>query len=377
MNFDWNPEQDTAYDRLIDEVAKWDRPPRQGFFTDEDWKRCAGLGVLGLSVPAEYGGSGLDALTTARVAEAFGRSCQDMGLVFAAMAHLLACAMPIAEHGDAALKAAVLPRLCSGEWIGANAITEDEAGSDVTAVTTRAERQADGAYLLTGEKSFVSNGPVADLFLVYATTDPRFGHLGVSAFVVERDTPGLVAGPAFDKLGPAGCPAGRLTLDHCRVPAGHLVGRPGTGSAVFQSSMSWERTCLFAAYLGAAGRTLERCVERAGSRHQFGRPIGSNQAVSHRLADVHLRLEAARLLLHRACWKRDRNTATALDVAMAKLAASESVVETHLEALRLFGGAGVLSENGIEQALRDALPSTIFSGTSDMQRELMVKAMGL
>jgi alkylation response protein AidB-like acyl-CoA dehydrogenase len=281
------------------------------------------------------------------------------------------------EHAGDGLKAAVLPKLCSGEWIAANAITEDGAGSDVTALTTRAQVQPDGSYVLTGEKSFVSNGPVADVFVVYATTDPRFGHLGLSAFVVERDTPGLLPGPAFTKLGPSSCPAGRVTLDGCRVPADHLIGRPGTGGAIFQSSMNWERTCLFAAYLGAGFRMLERCVEHARKRHQFGRPIGANQAPAHRLAELRVRLEAARLLIHRACWLIDRGTPSALDVAMAKLASAETVADVALESLRLFGGAGVLGETGVEGDLRAALPGTIFSGTSDIQREVIVKGMGL
>jgi alkylation response protein AidB-like acyl-CoA dehydrogenase len=396
VDFDWTPEQNAAHDRVRDAAAAWEKSaggtpeigapdapdafsgaPRSAFFTPEEWRRCAAAGVLGLSVPASYGGAGLDALGTAHAAEAFGRGCPDLGLVFSAMAHLLACATPIAEHGSPGLRAAVLPRLCSGEWVGANAITEDGAGSDVTALTTRAEARPDGSYVLAGEKSFVSNGPVADLFLVYATTDPRFGHLGLTAFAVERGFPGVRPGAAFAKLGPGSCPAGRLVLDGCRVPATHVVGRPGTGAAVFQSSMGWERTCLFAAYLGAGFRILDRCVHHAATRRQFGRPIGDNQAVSHRLADLRTRLEAARLLVLRACWTRDRGHPATAEIAMAKLAAAEAVADTALESLRLFAGAGVRADSGVARDLADALPGTIFSGTSDLQREVLAKAMGL
>jgi L-prolyl-PCP dehydrogenase len=375
VDFEWPAEQAGAYRRIVECTSRW--PATAGpFFSRADWARCAELGLLGLSVPTRYGGQGHGFLATARGVEAFGRGSPDMGLVFGAMAHLFACAMPIAEHGDEDLRAATLPKLCSGEWIGANAITEDGAGSDVTAVATRAVRDGDG-YLLTGTKTFVSNGPVADLFLVYASTDPGFGHLGLTAFAVPRDTPGLTVGEPFSKLSLRTCPAATVTLDGCRVAERHRLGAEGRGAAIFQSSMRWERTCLFAAYLGQAQRLIERCVEHARSRRQFGRPIGANQAVSHRLARLRISLEAARLLLWQACWRLDRGDRAVLDTAMAKVAVSESAVDTALAAVRIFGGAGIRAESGIERELRDALPSTIFSGTSEMQLEQIAEELGL
>lgn len=315
-------------------------------------------------------------MSTARAAEAFGRGCPDMGLVFAALAHLLAGAMPIAQHGTEDLRARLLPGLCSGERIAANAITEREAGSDVTALAARAH-PADGGYVLSGEKSFVSNGPVADVFIVYAVTDPALGHFGVSAFAVERGTPGLTVGEPFAKLALQSCPAGTLRMDECPVPASHLLGAAGQGAAVFQSSMSWERTCLFAAYLGRTERLLDRCVEHARKRRQFGRPIGSNQAVSHALARMRLRLEAARLLLWQACWRLDRGEPAVLEVAMVKLAVSEVAVDAALETLHVLASAAVRSDGGVEQDIRDCLPATIFSGTSEMQLEQIAAEMGL
>jgi alkylation response protein AidB-like acyl-CoA dehydrogenase len=375
MEFAWAPEQQAAYDEIWKQSRTWPAAA-PGFFSRTDWQRCADLGILGLSVPPQYGGRGHGVLTTARSAEAFGRGCPDMGLVFSALAHLLAVTMPIVEHGGEELRARVLPRLCSGEWIGANAITEDEAGSDVTALATRAQRVQDG-YLLTGAKSFVSNGPVADLFLVYAVTDPTLGHFGVSAFAIERDTPGLTVGEPFSKFGLESCPAGTLVLRDCLVPAGHRIGAEGRGSAIFQGSMKWERTCLFAAYLGQAERLLERCVEHARSRRQFGRPIGSNQAISHTLARMRVALESARLLLWQASWQLDQGDPAVLGVAMAKLAASECAVEAGLQTLRVLGSAAVRSDSGVERDIRDSLPSTIFSGTTEMQLELIAKELGL
>jgi alkylation response protein AidB-like acyl-CoA dehydrogenase len=292
------------------------------------------------------------------------------------MAHLFACAMPIVERGDADMHREILPRLSSGEWVGANAITEEGAGSDVTRLATRAERDAD-TYVLTGEKSFVSNGPLADVFVVYATSQPELGYLGVSAFVVERGTPGLVIGEPFGKLGLDRCPASTVRFDECVVPARRRLGGEGQGAAIFQAAMNWERTCLFAAYAGRIERLAELCADHERTRHQFGRPIGSNQAISHRIARMRVRLEAARLLLWRACWLLERNEPASANVAMAKLAISEAAAESAMDAVRIFGGDGIRTDRGIERELRDAVPSLIFSGTSEMQLELIVRELGL
>jgi alkylation response protein AidB-like acyl-CoA dehydrogenase len=375
MDFGWTAEESSRYNRIYSETRQWPAPD-PGFFTPPEWKLCASLGLLGLSIPEEYGGAGCGFLATAHAAEAFGRGAPDMGLVFAAMAHLFACAMPIAEHGDEEMRQALLPLLSSGEWVGANAITEEGAGSDVTRLATRAERDGD-AYVLTGEKSFVSNGPAADAFVVYATSQPELGYLGVSAFVVERGAPGLVIGEPFGKLGLDRCPASTLRLDGCVVPARRRLGGEGRGAAIFQSAMRWERACLFAAYVGRIERLAELCADHVRTRLQFGRPIGANQAVSHRLARMRVRLEAVRLLLWRACWLLEQDAAVSADVAMAKLAISEAAAESAMDAVRIFGGDGIRCDRGIERELRDAVPSLIFSGTSEMQLELIVRELGL
>jgi alkylation response protein AidB-like acyl-CoA dehydrogenase len=375
MDFEWTEEESDRYSQIYSQTKLWPTTDL-GFFTSPEWKLCASLGLLGLSIPEKYGGEGFGFLATARAVEAFGRGAPDMGLVFAAMAHLFACAMPIAEHGDEEMRHAMLPRLSSGEWVGANAITEEGAGSDVTRLATRAERDAD-AYVLTGEKSFVSNGPVADVFVVYATSQPELGYLGVSAFVIERGTPGLVVGEPFGKLGLDRCPAGTLRFDRCVVPARRRLGGEGQGAAIFQAAMRWERTCLFAAYVGRIERLAELCADHARTRMQFGRPIGSNQAISHRVARMRVRMEAARLLLWRACWLLERNEPASANVAMAKLAISEAAAESAMDAVRIFGGDGIRTDRGIERELRDAVPSLIFSGTSEMQLELIVRELGL
>jgi len=381
MDFSWTAAQQEfhdgvlrfARDQLNHQVVERDREHR---FPAEEWRRCGEFGLLGLCIPEEHGGMGLDHLSTARALEALGRGCEDMGLVFAIAAHQLAVSRPIAEAGSEELKRRLLPRLCSGEWIGANAITEAEAGSDVFALKTRAERHGDG-YRLHGTKSYASNGPVAEIFLVYAMTEPDKGYLGIDAFAVPRGAAGVTVGQPIDKMGLHGCPASSLYLDGVEMGPGDRVGAPGTGADTFTRSMMWERSCLFAAYIGMMERQLEVVVEYASARKQNRRPIGRNQAISHRVADMKLRLDSARLLLYRACWLLDRGADATLEVSLAKLAVSEAAVLGSLDAVQVFGAVGYSSESRIERMLRDAVPSTIFSGTSEIQRNLIAARLGL
>lgn len=346
------------------------------YFGDKEWRLCGELGLLGSSVPEEHGGRGHDALTVARIVEGFAKGCSDTGLVFSACAHVFAVAMPIAEHGDDELKARVLPRLAGGEWVGANAITEAEAGSDVFALQTRALRDGDH-YRLTGTKTFVTNGPVADCFLVYASTEPEHGYLGITAFVVEGSTPGLVRGEHFDKVGLTGAPVCEVRLEDCVVSESDRVGEEGAGAAIFRSSMAWERACLFAQYVGVMDRQLDEVVAFAKQRRQFGKPLGRHQAIAHRVADMKLRLDAARLLLHRACSMKSQGRECGLETSLAKLAISEAAVQSGLDAIQIFGALGIKTETNVATALRDAIPSTIFSGTSEIQRDLVARGLGL
>ncbi|MGW7820218.1 acyl-CoA dehydrogenase family protein [Streptomyces puniciscabiei] len=339
------------------------------------WKDAAGIGLTGLCVPEEYGGAGLGALDTALALEAFGRSCSDMGLVFGVAAHLLSCAVPILEFGTETAKQLLLG-MAAGDLVAGNAMTEDEAGSDIGRIRTTATRQGDG-YLLEGEKSFVSNAPIADVFVTYAVTDPSAGFLGLSAFAVPRELRGVVVGPPLPKAGLRGCLAARVRFDGCLVPAGHLIGAEGSGAAVFQHSMAWERGVLFAGYLGLMERQLDECVARVTSRRQFGRRIADFQAVSHRIARMRQRLEGARLLLYRACWLLDKGRTDVRAIAMAKNAVSEASIANSLDAVQLFGSAGYLVGAGIEEQLRDCLPTTIFSGTTEIQLELIARESGL
>ncbi|MBZ4016052.1 acyl-CoA dehydrogenase family protein [Streptomyces purpurogeneiscleroticus] len=380
MEFDWTTEQTTRFEDTLKAVSTafplTDDGPPADFYRREDWLRLGELGFLGLSVPTRYGGSGLGALETAHLVEALGRGCGQTGLVFGANAHLFACAMPLAEFATEETRRRLLPSMCTGEAIAGNAITEETAGSDVAALTTTAHRTT-GGWILNGEKSFVSNGPAADLFLTYALTDRAAGPFATTAFVVQRTADGLTVGEPFAKMGLSQCPAGGLRFENCFVPDSHVLGEPGQGGIIFQHSMGWERTCLFAAYLGLADRLLEQCLHHVRQRRQFGRPLTDFQAVTHRIADMKLRTEAARLLLYRACWEKDQERPHRLATALSKLALSEGVLASALDTVRIFGARGYRSADGIEAALRDAVPTVLFSGTSDIQRELICKELGI
>lgn len=340
------------------------------------WLLAGGQGLVGSVVPAAYGGSGLDPVTAAAVLEALGYGSPDTGFAFSVAAHLFAAVMPVVEFGTERQKQRWLPALCSGERIAAHAITEPEAGSDTLALRTRAVREGDH-YVLDGAKAFTTNAPVAGVFVVQAATAPGGGFFGLTAFVVEADTPGLTVGPAYDKVGLRGSPTADVRLDGCVVPASHVLGAEGAGASVFAGSMKWERTCLFAAYLGAMRRVLESTVAYVKEREQFGVPIGGFQAVSHRVVDMTLTLESARLLLHKAARGLARGSEDEVAPALAKLAVSEAAVRIGLDAVQLRGALGVLAGGDAETLLRDALPARIFSGTNEIQKNNIARALGL
>ncbi|MFI0897919.1 acyl-CoA dehydrogenase family protein [Streptomyces sp. NPDC020983] len=378
MDFELSPTQVERRAAITAAVAK--RLAGHTTTTDPEqvrlaWKNIAGSGLTGLCLPPEYGGSGLGALDTALALEAFGAACSDMGLVFGIAAHLLSCAVPVWEFGSEGARE-LLAGMAAGDVIAGNAMTEDEAGSDVGRIRTTAT-PADGGYVLDGQKSFVSNAPVADVFVTYAVTDPAAGFLGISAFAVPRDLAGITVGEPLPKMGLDGCLAARVTFDGCFVPERYRLGAEGSGGAIFQHSMAWERGCLFAAYLGLMERQLADCVRHTTERRQFGRKIAGFQAVSHRVARMRQRLESARLLLYRACWLLDAGRTDVTAIAMAKTAVSEAAVANSLDAVQLFGSAGYLAGAGIDQQLRDCLPTTIFSGTTEIQLELIARETGL
>ncbi len=347
-----------------------------GEFPREAWQACAKFGIQGLPVPAELGGAGSDTLTTALVMEALGYGCQDNGLLFSLNAQMWAVELPLVIFGTPAQQRAYLPGLVSGDIIGGHAMTEPESGSDALQMRTRAERRGDH-YILNGAKQYITNAPVADVLLVYASAAGRPGLTGLSAFLVDAATPGLAVSSGFEKMGLRTSPMGEIALTDCLVPAENRLGPEGAGMAIFNSSMEWERSCLFASAVGAMRRQLDACVRYARSREQFGQPIGKFQGVAGKLADMYVRLEAARLLIYRVAWLKQQGRSAPAEAAAAKLFTSEAWVRTSQDAIQTHGAFGYMKDAGIERDLRDALASTIYSGTSEIQRVVLARMLGL
>jgi len=349
---------------------------REGTFDSKLWDECADFGLAGLPIPEEWGGSGLDALDTIHVVEALGKGAEDGGLVFSLCAHMFASAVPIWRSGAKEIHERYLRDIAAGKLLCANGTTEPEAGSDIYAMKASARR--DGSdYILDGTKCFITNAPVADLFLIYAKTNPSAGFMGISAFLLPKSTPGLRVVPEHSKIGLKTSPWGTIYLEECRVPAESRVGPEGSGAALFGESMIWERCCLFAYYVGAMDRVLERCIEHARARRQFGRLIASNQSIQNRIVDMKLRLETSRLLLYHTGELHRQGKRCDEAAAMCKLWISEAAVQSGMDAIQIFGGSGVVSETGVDALLRDAIPAQIFSGTSEMQRMIIARMLGL
>ncbi|MGH3859196.1 acyl-CoA dehydrogenase family protein [Actinokineospora sp.] len=292
------------------------------------------------------------------------------------MTGVLSAGVPLQRFGTAEQRRAHLTRICSGEAIGAHAISEPDSGSDALAMRTAAVRDGDD-FVLNGSKTFVSNGPVAGLFVVYARTHPSGGPLGTTAFLVERDTPGFTVGKPISKMGLRTSPLCELFFDDCRVPAANVVGKPGGGFLVLDHVMKWEILCSFAINLGEMAHRLERCVKYAGERVQFGQTIGSYQAVSHQIVEMKMGVETTRKWLYDTATRLTRGENVTVDMAITKLVASESNVASAMAAVRLFGGNGYMSEYGLEKDLRNAVAGTIYSGTSEIQRNRIASMIGV
>jgi hypothetical protein len=308
--------------------------------------------------------------------EALGYGCRDSGLLFGINAQMWSVQMPIWEFGTEAQKQRYLPGLIGGGLIGGHAMSEPGSGSDAFSLSTTAERTANG-YRLSGSKTFVTNGPVADLFLVFATVDRSAGFMGVTGFLIDKGTPGLEVGPPLGKLGLKTSPMCELFLDACQVSCDCRLGDEGIGSQIFNASMEWERSAILANYVGAMQHQLERCIEYARERRQFGKPIGKFQAVAHRIVDMRLRLETSRLLLYRVARMRKAHGRCPMEAALAKLHLSESWVASCLDAVRIHGGYGFMTEYELERDLRDSVGGLLYSGTSDVQRNIIARHLDL
>ena len=347
-----------------------------GTFPWDKWKVVRETGILRLPFGEDVGGLGQDLLTTMYLLEGLGRGCRDGGLSFSVTTSLVSVGIPLQRFGSAELRGRHLPRICSGEAIGAHAITEPDGGSDALSMRTRATLDGDH-WVLSGGKTFVSNGPVADLFVVYARTDPAGGPLGTTAFLVERDTPGLQLGNPIAKMGLRTSPLCELFLDDCRIPRTNVIGRVGAGFLVLDHVMTWEILCSFAVTLGDMAHRLETCVDYARSRVAFGQPIGHHQAVAHKIADLKIGVETTRKWLYDTGLRVTRGENVTVDLAITKVVASEANLASALAAVQIHGGNGYMAEYGVEKDLRNAVAGTIYSGTSEIQRNRICAMLGL
>lgn len=358
---------------LDQDVAKRDAA---GEFSPEAWRACAKFGVQGMPVPPELGGGGADVLSTVLVMEGLGYGCHDNGLIFSLNAQMWSLEMPLVKFGSPAQRQAYLPGLVSGDLIGVHAMTEPDSGSDAFSMRTRVEQRGD-SYVLNGTKLYITNAPIADVVLVFASHPGRTPVAGVSAFLVDKGAPGFTVSRGVSKMGLRTSPMGEVVLTDCVVPAEKRLGPEGAGMAIFNSSMGWERSCILASAVGAMQRQLESCVDYGRTRKQFGRPIGKFQAVAGKIADMYLRVEAARLLVYRAAWLAQQGKPAVAEAAAAKLFASEAWVTSSLDAIQIHGAYGYTTDAGVERDLRDAVASRIYSGTSEIQRVILAGMLGL
>lgn len=381
MDFAWNEEQQAFYKAVVEfaqkelngDVIERDRAE---IFPRDLWRKCAEFGILGLPFPERYGGAEADVMTTMLTMEGLGYGSRDNGLIFAMNAQMWSVQMPIFTHGSEEQKERYLPGLCSGEIIGAHGMSEPGSGSDAYSLRTRADR-CDGGYLLNGTKTFVTNAPVADLALVFANVDPNKGMWGITAFLVERGTPGFTISKPMQKMGLRTALMGELVFQDCFVPTESRLGPEGIGARIFNSSMEWERSCILASHVGAMQRQLETAIQYARDRVQFGQPIGKFQSVANRIVDMKVRLETARLLLYKVAWLKQTGQPAVMEAALAKLYLSECFIQSGLDAIRTHGGYGYMTEFEVERDLRDAIGGALYSGTSDIQRTIIARLLGL
>ena len=354
---------------------------RDRVFERELWDLCGGMTLQGLPVPIEYGGKGLDPLSMAIALEGFGYGCEDGGLAFAVAAHLLSCVVPVWVHGSEEQKSRYLPDLCSGKLVCTNAMTEPQGGSaafDMISEALPLPDQPIRKWTLKGTKSYCANAPIADLCLAYVLTDRDKGFFGgVSAFLLNKEEHGFQVVGEVIKPGLKTCMTGIVDLDGVVVSEKDLIGRPGGGAIIFTQSMNWERIGIAGLHLGTMSRLLERAVRFARERKGGGAPLARHQAVSHKLADLDVGLEACRWLIYRAASELCSNHNCNHEAARAKLFVSEHFKRMSTELMQLYAGVGYSVDHEVSRIIMEALASTIYSGTSEIQKNIVAGSLGL
>ncbi|HSJ57649.1 MAG TPA: acyl-CoA dehydrogenase [Anaerolineae bacterium] len=375
MDFELNEEQRMVRDMVRDFADKEIAPraaevDKTEEFPAENIEKMGELGLLGLPYPEKYGGGGGDYLSYAIAVEEISRACGSTGLIYAA-AVSLGCG-PIYSFGTEAQKQKWLPRLCSGQGLGAFGLTEPEAGSDAGATRTTAVRDGD-EYVINGSKMWITSGAIADVLTVTAKTDPAAGTRGISGFLVEKGTPGFIPGKNEPKMGLKGSVTSALSFENCRVPAENLLGREGEGFRQMLVTLDAGRISIGAMALGLAQRAFEEATRYAMQRVQFGKPIASFQAIQWMIADMGTEIDAARMMVYRAAAMKDAGKRFTKEAAMAKLFASEVAERAAFKAVQIHGGYGYSREYPVERIYRDQRLCTIGEGTSEIQRLVIAR----
>ena len=341
---------------------------RNNEFPNDLWPKLGQLGLLGITIPEEYGGSGMGYLAHAIAMEEISRASASVGLSYGAHSNL--CLNQIRLNGTEAQKQQYLPALCSGEHVGALAMSEPNAGSDVVSMRLRAERQGSD-FVLNGNKMWITNGPDANVYVIYAKTDPEAGSKGITAFIVERDTPGFSRSPKLDKLGMRGSNTCELVFENCQIPATQILGEVGAGVCVLMSGLDYERAVLAGGPVGILQACLDVALPYVHEREQFGQSIGEFQLVQGKLADMYARCSASRAYLYAVCGALDRGEQSRKDAAAVILYTAEAATQSALDAIQLLGGNGYINDYPTGRLLRDAKLYEIGAGTSEVRRMLI------
>ncbi len=376
MDFELTADQVAIRDMVRDFAEREIRPHATGWdereeFPAEVFAKLGELGMLGILVPEEYGGAGLGYVEYVTILEEIGAADGGVGLGVAA--HNSLCTNHILQFGSEAIRKAYLPKLASGEWMGAWGLTEPGAGSDAGGTRTTARRDGD-EWVLDGTKTFITHATVGRIAVVMARSDPKAEkHHGISAFAVPFDRPGVSPGRKEAKCGMRSSDTSQLILEGCRIPADHLLGKEGDGFIQAMKVLDGGRISIAALSLGIARGALDAAVAYAPVREQFGKPLAAYQMIRAKIADMATMVDAARLLTLRAAWLKDRGVETTRESSMAKLYASEVAVKVAEEAIQILGGYGYTREYPVERAWRDAKLCTIGEGTSEVQRLVIAR----
>ena len=354
-----------AQDRVKPLATQTDR---ENAFPNELWPELGEMGLLGITVPEEFGGSGMGYLAHTIAVEEIARASASISLSYGAHSNL--CVNQIKLNGSDAQKAKYLPDLCSGKAVGALAMSEEGAGSDVVGMKLRAEKRGDH-YVLNGNKYWITNAPDANTLVVYAKTDPEAGSKGITAFIVERGMKGFSTSPHFDKLGMRGSNTGELIFENCEVPAENILGAEGKGVRVLMSGLDYERLVLSGIGTGIMAACLDEVLPYVRDRKQFGQPIGSFQLMQGKIADMYVALNTARAYVYEVAKACDAGKVTRQDAAGAVLYASEQAMVQAHQAVQALGGAGFLNDSVVSRLFRDAKLMEIGAGTSEIRRMLI------